>query len=89
MSRRRTIIAGGSGFIGQAIARELVSRGDDAVILTRSPEKYTGPGRAVAWDGRTLNDWSREFDGDDAVINLAGKNVNCRYTRKAPAEIDE
>ena len=34
MSRRRTIIAGGSGFIGQAIARELVSRGDDAVILT-------------------------------------------------------
>src|SRR5947207_464103 len=89
MNRRRIIIAGGSGFVGQAIAGALAARGDDVVILTRSPQRYQGPGRAVAWDGRTLGEWAREIDGAEALINLAGKNVNCRYTRRALAEIDE
>ena len=35
--------------------------------------------RCVAWDGRTVGEWAREIDGADAVINLAGRNVNCRY----------
>jgi hypothetical protein len=34
----------------------------------------------VGWDGRTPGDWSEEIDGADAVINLAGRSVNCRYT---------
>jgi uncharacterized protein (TIGR01777 family) len=34
----------------------------------------------IAWDGVTLGDWSKELDGCDAVINLAGRSVNCRYT---------
>src|SRR5205814_6042174 len=89
MTRKRIIIAGGSGFIGQALGRALVSRGDDVVILTRSPETYSGPGRALRWNGRTLNVWAREIDGADAVVNLAGKNVNCRYTRRNLAEVDQ
>ncbi len=31
------------------------------------------------WDARTLGDWTAELEAADAVINLAGKNVNCRY----------
>ena len=89
MNRRRIIIAGGSGFVGPAIASALAARGDDVVILTRAPQRYQGPWRAVEWDGQTLGDWAREIDGADAVINLAGKNVNCRYTRKNLAEVDE
>jgi uncharacterized protein (TIGR01777 family) len=34
----------------------------------------------VTWDGRTLGPWAAEIDGADAVINLAGRSVNCRYT---------
>jgi uncharacterized protein (TIGR01777 family) len=34
----------------------------------------------VPWDGRTVGDWARELDGADAVINLAGRSVSCRYT---------
>jgi uncharacterized protein (TIGR01777 family) len=89
VSNKRIIIAGGTGFIGRAIARELTSRGADVVILTRRPESSPAVGRHVAWDGQTLGDWTRQVDGADAVINLAGKNVNCRYTPATLAEIDE
>jgi uncharacterized protein (TIGR01777 family) len=33
----------------------------------------------VAWDGRQLADWWHELDGALAVVNLAGRSVNCRY----------
>jgi NAD dependent epimerase/dehydratase family enzyme len=33
----------------------------------------------VLWDGETPGDWTSEIDGADAVINLAGQSVNCRY----------
>jgi uncharacterized protein (TIGR01777 family) len=89
MNGKRIIIAGGTGFIGRAIARELASSGADVVILTRTPDSATTVGRHVYWDGKTLGEWTREVDGADAVINLAGKNVNCRYTPKALAEVDE
>jgi uncharacterized protein len=87
---RRIVIAGGSGFIGRALARELASRGDDVVILTRTPDVTPVHKRVrhVRWAGRTQGAWAREIDGTDAVVNLAGKNVNCRYTRRNLAEID-
>jgi hypothetical protein len=34
----------------------------------------------VQWDGETLGEWTREFENADAIINLAGQSVNCRYT---------
>src|SRR5215211_837602 len=84
---RRVVIAGGSGFIGQALARALRERGGyDVVVLARTPRR---PGD-VQWDGRTIADeWLRPIDGAHAVLNLAGKNVNCRYSRRNLSEIDE
>lgn len=35
----------------------------------------------VAWDGSTLGAWADVIDGSDAVINLAGRSVSCRYTK--------
>jgi uncharacterized protein (TIGR01777 family) len=32
------------------------------------------------WDGEKLGPWAAEFENADAVINLAGQSVNCRYT---------
>jgi len=34
----------------------------------------------MPWDARTLGAWASEIDGADVVVNLAGRNVNCRYT---------
>jgi len=90
VTRNRIVIAGGSGFIGSALAGQLAARGDEVVILTRAPGPRGGAIREVKWDARSVEDaWLREVDGARAVVNLAGKNVNCRYTRRNLAEIDE
>jgi len=36
--------------------------------------------KTVVWDGHHGGDWITELEGADLLINLCGKNVNCRYT---------
>ncbi len=74
----KIIIPGGSGQVGTILARAFHAEGQEVVVLSRSPQK--APWRTVAWDAETLGDWAAELDGADAVINLAGRSVNCRYT---------
>lgn len=78
-SRHKIVLPGGAGFLGQVLADWFVGAGRDVVVLTRRPQEYSGPGRAVAWDGRLLGDWWHELEGALAVVNLAGRSVNCRY----------
>jgi uncharacterized protein (TIGR01777 family) len=73
----KIVIPGGSGQVGTVLARALHQRGHDVVVLTRQPAN--APWRMVEWDGETLGDWISEFENADAVINLAGQSVNCRY----------
>jgi len=80
MTKKRIVIAGGSGFIGTALAREFSGRGFEVVILTRSPRERTGGIREIAWDGEHLGEWIQWLDGAAAVINLAGKNIDCPHT---------
>jgi len=47
-------------------------------VLSRAPQR--APWRVAAWDANTLGPWTRELDGADVVVNLAGRSVNCRYT---------
>ena len=72
----RLILPGGSGFLGQLLARAFQQRGHDVVVLARGQARF---GRVVRWDGRSLGAWADELDGADVVINLAGRSVNCRY----------
>jgi uncharacterized protein (TIGR01777 family) len=88
MSQRRIILAGGSGFLGRALAERLVASGDEVIVLTRHPDSTRQGYREVFWDGRTLGPWAETFEGAHAVVNFAGKNVNCRYTPEALAEIN-
>jgi uncharacterized protein (TIGR01777 family) len=81
MKPRRIILAGGTGFLGQLLAGYLQSRGWEPVVLTRHPSAQARF-KEVAWDARTLGDWARELEGAEAVINLAGRSVNCRFTPK-------
>jgi uncharacterized protein (TIGR01777 family) len=83
----KIVIPGGTGQVGNLLARAFVADGHKVTVLSRSPRK--SPWRVVAWDGETLGDWAREFDGADAVINLAGRSVNCRYTPANRREIEE
>ncbi len=74
----RVLITGGSGLIGQALSEELVSRGYEVIVLSRSPERLTGlPNgvQAVGWDARTAAGWGHLADGADAIVNLAGASI--------------
>jgi uncharacterized protein (TIGR01777 family) len=83
----KVVIPGGSGQVGRVLAAAFEATGDDVVVLSRRPAG--GPGRQVAWDGSTRGPWGRELDGADAVINLAGRSVNCRYGRRNRKDIVE
>jgi uncharacterized protein (TIGR01777 family) len=87
--RRRIVLAGGSGFLGRALAGHFQSAGWDVVILTRTPNPNGGDVREAQWDGCTLGAWSAELDGARAVVNLTGRSVNCRYNAANRREILE
>ncbi len=76
-SSRRIVLAGGTGQVGQLLARHFHARGDIVTVLSRQP--HTAPWQVLPWDGRTLGDWTAAIDGADLIINLAGRSVNCRY----------
>jgi uncharacterized protein len=73
----KIVIAGGSGQVGGLLCRALSARGDEVVILSRGAS--TLPARVVRWDGQTLGGWATELEGAGALINRAGRSVNCRY----------
>ena len=81
----KVVVPGGSGQVGGILARSFAAAGDDVVILGRSSSDH--PGRFVQWDAHTLGQWAGELDGADVVINLAGRSVNCRYTKANRREI--
>lgn len=77
----KVVIPGGSGQVGRVLARHYHARGDSVVILGRTPSGADDPiARTLAWDAKTLGPWAKELDGADVVVNLAGRNVNCRYS---------
>lgn len=96
MKNKKIIIAGGTGFIGQELARHF-GKDNHVVILTRksvqgSNNRYNNKLLKAAdgynitywrWDGKHIEKhWAMELEGSDILINLAGKSVNCRYNRK-------
>lgn len=73
----KLVLPGGSGQVGTMLARAFQAEGHEVVVLSRRP--VAAPWRVVAWDGRTVGEWAGELEGADAVVNLAGRSVNCRY----------
>ncbi|MGI4789422.1 MAG: TIGR01777 family oxidoreductase [Janthinobacterium lividum] len=74
----KIVMSGGSGQVGTVLARAFHERGDEVIVLSRTPTQQ--PWKVIAWDAETLGDWTQSLEGAEAVINLAGRSVNCRYT---------
>jgi uncharacterized protein len=68
------MIAGGSGFLGRALAKSLLADGYNVFILTRGSRIMDGT-QAVKWDAKTTDGWGHLVDEMDVVIHLTGKTL--------------
>ena len=68
----RIVMAGGTGFLGSALAARLRAERHRVTMLTRRPR---GP-EDVQWDpGGPADDWAHVLDEADTVVNLAGESI--------------
>ena len=74
----KIVIPGGSGQVGQILARHFHAQEHAVTVLSRSPRP--APWRVLPWDGLTAGAWVADLEQSDVCINLAGQSVNCRYT---------
>lgn len=65
------VIAGATGFIGQHLRDSFDADGVEVRTIGRG-----------AGDARWGEDLRRVLDGSDALVNLAGRSVSCRYTKR-------
>jgi len=74
------VIFGANGFLGRYLCRHFARQGKEVVAVARSRKGWSGDGMFLEWDGKTPGPWTLALEGAEAVINLAGRSVNCRYT---------
>ena len=72
------VVAGASGFIGRRLVAERRRAGEEVRTIGRT-------GADATWGDTAAI--TRLLDGADALVNLAGRSVNCRYTPANRAEI--
>src|ERR1044071_104412 len=80
---KKIVLAGGTGTMGMILQTHFAEQGYEVGVVTRRPALQQHPkARMVHWDGRTIGPWAIELEGATAVINLAGRSVDCRYTQR-------
>lgn len=75
---KKIIIAGGTGFVGKYLTKQLGELGYLVIIISRQKGN-------IQWDDTAgiIN----ALENSEMLINLAGKSVDCRYNEKNKAEI--
>ena len=75
----KILVAGGTGFIGRELIRELLTDGHSIVVLTRDKESALRTlgenAEAVQWDDSLLLLPTNELENVEAVINLSGESI--------------
>lgn len=84
---KKIVLAGGNGYLGTVLAKYYRNLADEVIILARKPKPVDGNVHTALWDGETEAGWTVHLTGADMLVNLCGKNVNCRYTEKNKREI--
>ena len=79
---KKLVIAGANGFLARYLTRYFSEAGWEVVGLARHEKGMDEQCRYVHWDGKSLQEWAGELEGCDALINLAGRSVNCRYNQQ-------
>ena len=71
------VLAGASGFLGRALARDLVANGHQVVRLVRRPPSTPDE---VRWDPAAGDLDLSALDDPDVLVNLAGANIGRPWT---------
>jgi len=74
----KVVIAGGTGFLGQALVNRLLADQHDVVVLTRDDGRTRRSERvnATRWvPNGEIGPWAATIDGAGAVVNLAGEGI--------------
>jgi uncharacterized protein (TIGR01777 family) len=83
----KLIIAAGTGFLGQVLVNHFKNKFDQIVILTRGKSQTNNGIKYINWNAKTFSGWENELENATVLINLAGKSVDCRYTKENKREI--
>ncbi len=87
MKYKKIVLAGGNGYLGGVLAKHFSPITDEIIILSRQAQPKNGNIETVVWDGKTTGEWTKALKNADLLVNLCGKNVNCRYNTKNREEI--
>lgn len=78
----KIVLAGGTGYLGQVLCEYYKDKAKEIIVLSRSKHVSQNNIHFEVWNGRTRDMWAEHLENCDLLINLCGKNVNCRYTKK-------
>ncbi len=88
----KTLITGGTGFVGSALTKRLLEMGHEVTIISsrshRWVQKHPRLIQIVA-DTTQAGDWQSRVKDQDFVINLAGRSVFNYWTEKYKEQIWE
>lgn len=87
MKYKKIVLAGGNGYLGRVLTRYYQPVTEEIIILSRNNAGINENVKTIHWDAKTSGTWEKCLEGADLLINLCGKNVNCRYTAKNRTEI--
>ncbi|WP_316844619.1 TIGR01777 family oxidoreductase [Pedobacter psychrodurus] len=87
MTYKKIILSGGNGYLGTVLAKYFSPLTEEVIVLARKTQATTGNIKTLVWDGQNPDDWTTSLEEADLLVNLCGKNVNCRYTEKNKKEI--
>lgn len=87
MKYSKIVLAGGSGYLGTVLKEYFGPIAREVIILSRHARADEANIRTVVWDANQAGDWTNQIEDADLLVNLCGKNVNCRYTEGNKKEI--
>jgi len=89
MKKKHLIIFGANGFLGRYLTRYFLEKDWRVTTIARHEKGLAEGVEFLEWDGENQGDWVESLSGADALVNLAGRTVNCRYNDRNKKQIFE
>ena len=85
----KTLIAGGSGFIGRHLSKKVKDSGGEITLLTRKQDSSI-PYHQITWNPAMEGSLpGKEIEGFDMIVNLSGAGIEKKWNDSYKSEIVE